>query len=205
MPAKRARNVRETCVMPCAKHAKRARNTSRNTRNTPRNTPRNTTSHTVSPPSGPRISLRLHFEASKVPLQPPQNDYHPLSSIFCQFQPLGTQSRPPTDPPTPPKPIAPPHVDGAKQRETCAKRALCTARNTRNVRETPRETRETPRETPRPTRHILAAHRGPKKNDNFTMENHYALTERDTTPSGWAGCAAQRPHTPSPSALQHVR
>ena len=32
-----ARNVRETCVMHCAKHAKCARNTLRNTRNTPRN------------------------------------------------------------------------------------------------------------------------------------------------------------------------
>ena len=141
--AKRARNVRdalretrETCAKHLAKHAKHSAKRARNT-----------TSHTVSPPSGPRISLRLHFEASKVPLQPPQNDYHPLSSIFCQFQPLGTQSRPPTTLRHRRNRSPPPHVDGAKQRETCAKRALCLARNTRNVRETPRETRETPRET----------------------------------------------------------
>ena len=46
---------------------------------------------------------------------------------------------------------------------------------------------------------------GYKKNDNFTMKDHYAPAKGDTTPSGWACLAAQRLHTPMPSALQHVR
>ena len=125
--AKRARNVRdalretrETCAKHLAKHAKH-----------PAKRARNTTSHTISPPSGLRISLRLHFEASKVPLQPPQNDYHPLSSIFCQFQPLGTQSRPPTT---------------LRHRRNRSHPPTSTARNSakraRNVRYALRETRE---------------------------------------------------------------
>ena len=140
--AKRARNVcdalretRETCAKHLAKHAKH-----------PAKRARNTTSHTISPPSGLRISLRLHFEASKVPLQPPQNDYNPLSSIFCQFQPLGTQSRPPTGPSdtaetdrTPPRRR---RETARNVRETCV---MHCAKHAKCARNTPRNTRNTPR------------------------------------------------------------
>ena len=145
MPAKRARNVRETCVMPCAKHAKRARNTSRNTRNTPRNV-RETRRHT---PFHHLPAFVSHYGCT---LRPQKYPYNPHKMITTHFPPFSASFSLWGHSPDHLRPSDTAETDRTpprRRRETarivretcvmhCAKHAKCARNTPRNTRNTPR-------------------------------------------------------------------
>ena len=93
------------------------------------------------PPSDLRISSRLHFEASKIPPQPPPNDYHPLLSIFCtSFSLCGDAALTTCEPPMTGNQARNLRETARNLRETCAKparnHAITDIISPRNHRET---------------------------------------------------------------------